>query len=47
MWEDNIKLDLEGVHWIHVTQGSDKWRAVVNTVMNSSYHKMRGTCSLP
>ena len=25
---------LEGVHWIHVAQGTDKWRAVVNTVMN-------------
>jgi hypothetical protein len=29
MWEDNIKLDLEGVHWIHVAQGTDKWQAVV------------------
>jgi len=24
MWEDNIKLDHEGVHWIHVAQGTDK-----------------------
>ena len=28
MWVDNTKLELEGVHWIHVAQGTDKWRAV-------------------
>jgi hypothetical protein len=38
-WEVNIKLDLremglEGVDWIHVAQDRDRWRAVVNTVMN-------------
>jgi hypothetical protein len=25
---------LEDVHWIHLTQGRDQWRALVNTVMN-------------
>jgi len=25
---------VEGVEWIHVVRDRDKWRAVVNTVMN-------------
>jgi hypothetical protein len=38
-WEDNINMNLreiglEGVDWIHVTQGGDWWRAFVNTVMS-------------
>jgi hypothetical protein len=38
-WEDNIKMDLmeielEGVDWIHLSQNRDRWRALVNTVMN-------------
>jgi hypothetical protein len=38
-WEDNIKMDLSeigfgDVDWIHLAQDRDKWRAVVNTVMN-------------
>jgi hypothetical protein len=38
-WEDNIKMDFlkkqyEDVDWIHLTQDGDKWRAVVNMVMN-------------
>jgi hypothetical protein len=37
--EDNIRIDLreigsEVVHWVHLAQDRDKWRAVVNTVMN-------------
>jgi hypothetical protein len=37
-WEDNIKTDLReivygGVDWIHLAQDSDRWRALVNTVM--------------
>jgi hypothetical protein len=36
---DNIKMDLreiglDGVYWIDVAQDSDKWRTLVNTVMN-------------
>jgi hypothetical protein len=38
-WEDNIKLDLReigfgDVDWIHWAQDRDRWRALVNTVMN-------------
>jgi hypothetical protein len=38
-WEDGIKMDLRetgwgGVEWIHVAQDRDRWRAVVNAVMN-------------
>jgi hypothetical protein len=38
-WEDNIKRDLReigfgDVDWIHWAQDRDRWRALVNTVMN-------------
>jgi hypothetical protein len=38
-WEDNIKIDLMeigfgDVDWIHWAQDRDRWRALVNTVMN-------------
>jgi hypothetical protein len=38
-WEDGIKMDLReigcrGVDWIHLAQDRDRWRAVVNAVMN-------------
>jgi hypothetical protein len=38
-WEDNIKMDLEqigfgDVDWIHLAQDTDRWRALVNTVMS-------------
>jgi hypothetical protein len=38
-WEDNIKTDLRevgwrNIDWIDVAQDIDRWRAVVNTVMN-------------
>jgi hypothetical protein len=38
-WEDNIKMDLReigfgDVDWIHWTQDRDRWRTLVNTVMN-------------
>jgi hypothetical protein len=45
-WEDNIMMDLReiwfgAVDWIHWAQDSDRWRALVNTVMNLRVHKMR------
>ena len=37
-WEDNIKMDLQEVEWGHELNWSgsdrDKWRAVLNAVMN-------------
>jgi len=38
-WEDNIKMDLQeagyGVMgWIELAQDRDRWRALVNAVMN-------------
>ena len=37
-WEDNIKLDLRevggGGNWMELAQDRDRWRALVNTVMN-------------
>ena len=37
-WEDNIKMDLwevgGGGDWMELAQDRDRWRALVNTVMN-------------
>ena len=38
-WKDNIKVDLQEVgyevmYWIDVAQDRDRWRALVNAVMN-------------
>jgi hypothetical protein len=42
-WDDNIKMDFQevgcgGIDWIGLAQDRDRWRAVVNAVMN----KIRG-----
>jgi len=38
-WEDNIKMDLQEVgcgamDWIELAQDRDRWRALVNVVLN-------------
>ena len=37
-WEDNIKMDLREVgrvgDWMELSQDRDRWRALVNMVMN-------------
>jgi hypothetical protein len=38
-WEDNIRMDLQevecrGMDWIGLAQDRERWRAIVNAVMN-------------
>jgi hypothetical protein len=38
-WDDSIRtniegIDYEGVDWIHLAQGKDQWRSLVDTEMN-------------
>jgi hypothetical protein len=38
-WKDNIRMDLkemgwEGVNWINLAQHRDRWRDLVNMIMN-------------
>jgi hypothetical protein len=38
-WVDNIKMDLkeiecDSVDWMHIAQCRDRWRALVNTILN-------------
>jgi hypothetical protein len=42
MWVDKIKIDLreigwDGADWIDLDQERDRWRALVNTVMNPRF----------
>ena len=46
-WEDNIKMDLLEVgggcgDWMELAQDRDRWRALVGTVRNLRFPKMRG-----
>jgi len=43
----NCKMDLkeivwEGLDWIALAYDRDKWRALMNSIMNHRFHKMRG-----
>jgi hypothetical protein len=44
-WEDNVKMDLQevegGMNRIYLVQDSDRWRTLVNAVMNLRIPKMR------
>jgi hypothetical protein len=49
-WEDEIRMDLreigwESVEWIQLAQDSDRWLAVVNTVMNLRVRFVAPPCS--
>jgi hypothetical protein len=38
-WDDNIKMDIQevrcgGMDWMDLAQGRDRWRALLNAVMN-------------
>jgi hypothetical protein len=46
-WEDNIRMDLQemgggGMDWIELAQDRDRWRALVNAVMNLKGSIKRG-----
>jgi len=45
-WEDSIKMVLQkvgcgGIDWIELAQSRDRWRALVNVVVNLWFHKMQ------
>jgi hypothetical protein len=46
-WKDNIKMNLQdvgcrGMEWIQLVQDTDRWRALLNTVMNVRVPKNSG-----
>jgi len=54
-WKDNIKMDLREVRWggdwMELAQDRDRWRALVNTMMNlrvlqNQLASQEGLCSM-
>ena len=48
-WEDNIKMSLREVEggsmdWIDLAQDKDRWRGLVNAVMNFHVQYNAGNC---
>jgi hypothetical protein len=44
-WEDNIRMELVewvDVDWIGLAQDRNRWRALMNSVLNLQVHKMLG-----
>jgi hypothetical protein len=46
-WEDNMKKDFQEVEcgcidWIELAQNRDRWRAIVNAVMNLGFPQNAG-----
>jgi hypothetical protein len=46
-WEGKVGMELreigwETVDWMHLIQGRDQWRAVVNTILNLGIPKQAG-----
>jgi hypothetical protein len=46
-WEDNMKMDLQeagfgGMDWIELAQDRNRWRALVNAVMNLRFPQNAG-----
>jgi hypothetical protein len=50
-WVDNIRMDLGevgrgDVDWIGLAQDRNKWKALVNSVLNLRFHEMLGNYRL-
>ena len=46
-WEDNIKMDIQevifvGMDWIELAQDRDRWRALVNALLNARFPQNAG-----
>jgi hypothetical protein len=41
-WDNNIKMDIQGMECIDLPRNRDRCRALVNAVMNFRVHKMQG-----